>query len=65
MKKIAVITGASSGLGAEFALQISQNFQNYFDELWLIARRKQNLDNLAEKLSFISNFVGFERKKRC
>ena len=54
MKKIAVITGASSGLGAEFALQISQNFQNYFDELWLIARRKQNLDNLAEKLSFIS-----------
>lgn len=54
MKRIAVITGASSGLGAEFALQISQNFQNYFDELWLIARRKQNLDNLAEKLSFIS-----------
>ena len=50
MKRIAVITGASSGLGAEFALQISQNFQNYFDELWLIERRKQNLDNIAEKI---------------
>ena len=54
MKKIAVITGASSGLGAEFALQISQNYQNFFDELWLVARRKENLDNLAGKISFLS-----------
>lgn len=54
MKKIAVITGASSGLGAEFALQISHNYQNFFDELWLVARRKENLDNIAEKLSSIS-----------
>lgn len=54
MKKIAVITGASSGLGAEFALQISHNYQNFFDELWLVARRKENLDNLARKISSIS-----------
>lgn len=54
MKKIAVITGASSGLGAEFALQISHNYQNFFDELWLVARRKENLDNLAGKISSIS-----------
>ena len=54
MKKIAVITGASSGLGAEFALQISHNYQNFFDELWLVARRKENLDNLAGKISFLS-----------
>ena len=53
MKKIAVVTGASSGLGAEFALQISHDYQNFFDELWLIARRKENLDNLADKLSFL------------
>lgn len=54
MKKIAVITGASSGLGAEFALQISHNYQSFFDELWLVARRKENLDKIAEKLSSIS-----------
>ena len=53
MKKIAVVTGASSGLGAEFALQISHDYQIFFDELWLIARRKENLDNLADKLSFL------------
>ena len=54
MKKIAVITGASSGLGAEFALQISHNYQSFFDELWLVARRKENLDKIAEQLSSIS-----------
>ena len=54
MKKIAIITGASSGLGAEFALQISHNYQIFFDELWLVARRKENLDNLAGKISFLS-----------
>lgn len=54
MKKIAIITGASSGLGAEFALQISHNYQSFFDELWLVARRKENLDKIAEKLSSIS-----------
>jgi short-subunit dehydrogenase len=46
-KKIAIITGASSGLGAEFALQIERNF--YLDEIWLIARRSGPMNELAEK----------------
>lgn len=46
-KKIAIITGASSGLGAEFALRIEENF--YLDEIWMIARRAGPMKELSEK----------------
>lgn len=46
-KKIAIITGASSGLGREFALQIERDF--FLDEVWLIARRPEPMRELAEK----------------
>ena len=46
MKQIAVITGASSGMGREFTYQIADKYHN-FDELWLIARRKQRLEEIA------------------
>lgn len=48
MKKIAVVTGASSGMGKDFALQIPAFFE--IDELWLIARRKQKLENTAREI---------------
>ncbi len=50
--KIALITGASSGLGAEFARQIS-NLQGSkaVEELWLLARRQDRLEALAQELS--------------
>ena len=43
-KKIAVITGASSGMGREFVLALDK--QQEFDELWLIARRREKLEEL-------------------
>lgn len=43
MKRIAIITGASSGMGAEFARQLGE--EPCADELWLLARR---LDRLKE-----------------
>lgn len=46
--KIAVITGASSGIGREFALKLTQ--QQKFDEIWLIARRREKLEKLASEL---------------
>lgn len=46
--KIAVITGASSGMGKEFALRIAEN--ENLDELWVIARRRERLESLAEGL---------------
>lgn len=47
--KIAVITGASSGLGEQFALQLDL-IRNEIEEIWLIARREDRLNALAEKL---------------
>ncbi len=46
-KKIAVITGASSGMGREFVLALDK--QQEFDELWLIARRRDKLEALASE----------------
>lgn len=47
--KIAVITGASSGLGAEFAFAVNENPKN-IEEIWLIARRADKLSELSQKL---------------
>lgn len=44
MKNIAVITGASSGIGKKFAETLKD--QGKFDEVWLIARRKERLEAL-------------------
>ena len=43
---IIVVTGASSGMGREFALQICK--KEKVDELWVIARRFDRLQELAE-----------------
>lgn len=43
--KIAVITGASSGIGREFALALDK--EESFDEIWLIARREERLNALS------------------
>ena len=45
-KKIAVITGASSGMGREFALRIDG--EEKFDEVWLIARRAERREEIAK-----------------
>lgn len=44
--KIAVITGASSGMGRETAIQLVDRFGGKLDELWLIARRKEKMEEL-------------------
>ena len=45
--KIAVITGASSGIGREFVYAVDQKLQ--LDEIWVIARRAERLEELREK----------------
>ena len=45
--KIAVITGASSGMGREFVYALDRDEE--FDELWVIARREERLLALQEK----------------
>ena len=48
MANIAVITGASSGLGVKF-LEAVINRYPQMDEYWILARRKERLDKLAGK----------------
>ena len=54
MKNIAIITGASSGMGKEFAVQVAQKYD--FDEIWIIARRLENLELLAKEINQTKNF---------
>ena len=42
--KIALVTGASSGLGREFVRQIAE--QGKVEEIWAIARRRDRLEAL-------------------
>lgn len=46
--KIAIVTGASSGMGREFVRQIADRFSG-IQEIWVIARRKERLEELILK----------------
>ncbi len=46
---IAIITGASSGMGRELVVQLTQ--QERFDEIWVIARRAELLESLKEEVA--------------
>ena len=48
--KTAVITGASSGLGTEFALAVDKT-RPEIEEIWLIARRQDRLEELSRKIT--------------
>ena len=47
MKKIIVVTGASSGMGVCFAKQLAVENP---DELWIVARRKDRLEDLKKEI---------------
>ena len=48
--KIALVTGASSGMGREFARQIVKLYRN-LDEIWLVARRTERLQELEKEFT--------------
>lgn len=48
MKNIAIVTGASSGMGKEFALTVPSHVK--VDEMWVIARRGEHLAKLQEEV---------------
>lgn len=47
--KIAVITGASAGIGREFVYAVDK--QGQYDEIWVIARRTERLEELKSACS--------------
>lgn len=54
--KIAIITGASAGLGTEFVKRISTHYPD-IEELWLIARREDKLREAAGFTSIPSKII--------
>ena len=56
--KIAVVTGASSGMGREMALQLSDHFP--FDEIWVIGRRMERLCQLKEQTGTRLRFLSLD-----
>ena len=55
---IAIVTGASSGMGREFVLQLNQYVQ--VDEIWVIARRLDALESLKEEVSVPVRPIGLD-----
>ena len=56
--KIAIVTGASSGMGREFVLQLSQYVT--VDEIWVIARRTGALESLKAEVSVPVRSIGLD-----
>lgn len=63
-KNIILITGASSGIGKEFALQIDLHFHNV-DEIWLISRRKELLHRTAKALQHKTRVIAMDITKEA
>ncbi len=57
---IIVITGASSGMGVEFALQLDNVFCKNIDEIWLIARRKKEMLEVAQYLEHTTRVLDMD-----
>ncbi len=59
--RVALITGASSGLGAEFARQIDRHPEKYdVNEIWLLARRGDRLEKLADELRIATRVLAVD-----
>lgn len=54
--RVAIITGASTGLGKEFAEQAAGFFSDV-EQVWLIARRRERLEELANALKGVETVV--------
>lgn len=48
MKNIAVITGASSGMGRKYVEKLCSR-NEAFDEIWMVARRQEPMEKIAEQ----------------
>lgn len=57
---IAIVTGASSGMGQECVRQLDSLFTTGISEIWLIARRADRLNKLGEELKHRFRVLPFD-----
>ena len=57
--KVVVVTGASSGIGAEFVRQLDQSFSR-IDEIWMIARNMEKMEEIAKTLRNNTRIIGLD-----
>lgn len=64
--RIALVTGASSGLGREYARWVNKHRTKGrgFDELWLVARRKDRLEALGKELDIPTRALALDLASR-
>ena len=53
--RVAIVTGASSGIGREFALVRSERYK--YDRIWLIARREDRLYETASLMTTSAEII--------
>ena len=58
-KKIAIVTGASSGMGREMVYLLADHFAA-LEEIWVIARRKDRLEELVGKVPVSLRILPFD-----
>ena len=56
---IAIITGASSGMGMEFVRQIDRNLRKT-DEIWILARRREPMEELARSIRTKTSIIAID-----
>ena len=64
MKRICVITGASSGIGKEFFKEIVGDSRLSFDEIWVIARSEGKLKELSGLTEIPTRVIPLDLGKR-
>ncbi len=63
-KSVVIIVGASSGMGEQFALQIDAHLRKT-NEIWLIARRKEKLEELSKKMRNNTRIIAMDITKEA
>ena len=62
-KRIAVVTGASSGLGRELVHLLDTTWNTKIDEIYVIARRRENLEKIREETGLPVRVLAYDLTK--